>query len=173
MFTITQTVDSVEFDNLVMRPEIWKGISVDEDPAPRPLFEQFQHYKPIYLRVHNGDLFGGYFLLHPMAPFMTVWMVHTILDTTCRGRNAIQAGKDATRHMFENTNCERLVSYITNDAPHTRLFAKAVGFSFSGETYTGEGLRSGKPVEVEPVYFDKSDWLDKYLLSPPPNPVIK
>lgn len=63
---------------------------------------------------------------------MTLFEVHTMILSEGRGRGAIEATREAAQWIFENTNCEKIVTYVPKFNRKARIFAKMVGMKDEG-----------------------------------------
>lgn len=119
------TIADLDIANSIMRhPDVFPFIRDDyspdvEDFTARTLLEMPMVY---FLLPSPGCLFI-------LVPFVTSTMYegHTAVVPESRGKQAIQAGKDAIRWMFENTRCERIVGFFPESNRRALLGAIHMG----------------------------------------------
>lgn len=70
------------------------------------------------------------FLLFPRT--VTMWEVHTMILPEGRGRKAIIDGHRALDWLFENSSCEKVISYIPAFNGKALFYAKKVGMKVEG-----------------------------------------
>ncbi|MDE2098679.1 MAG: hypothetical protein KGL39_15600 [Patescibacteria group bacterium] len=82
--------------------------------------------------------------------------VHTLLARSCRGAQAIRAGRQAIREAFKLPAVQRLVSYCPGNLPQTYFFAIYCGFHLAGIA-TWRWLKNGISFPVKIVELNRKD----------------
>ena len=62
----------------------------------------------------------------------TLWEVHTMIMPEGRGKEAVEATRGAAKWFFENSKCEKIITYIPVFNRKAKLFAKLVGMKEEG-----------------------------------------
>jgi len=82
--------------------------------------------------------------------------VHTHLLASCRGRDAIQAGRMATQYILEKPDVEKMVSFCPDNMPEVYLFARYCGWHKAG-MHTKKWLKNGVEYALRIVEATKKD----------------
>lgn len=121
---IIKPIDDMELIKETMtRPYIWPHIhddtaSLDDFTPAEPINEWI-----MYLGVFD-DEYCGFFLV--VRKNSITYEIHTVLEKWCRGQRAIDAAKAVVEWVFDNTDCQRLVTEIPDgNAPAERLAINA------------------------------------------------
>lgn len=125
--SVNRCVDFRLLEKFLQDPEIYS--KVIDDSAP-PVEQAFLSPEGLYLLVRKEGVPVGFFGLQ-MRPDAT-YMVHTLLGKSCRGRDALTAGKLGTEWAFENTHTPALESVVIEGNRPAEWFARMCGFSVVG-----------------------------------------
>lgn len=156
---VRQTRDAKLIDSLVKDKDVWPGLVDDSCPGPDEIDIASVVDKFIFLEVvSDGSASGVIIATKPNEDGVSE--VHTILTATCRGRDAINAGKKAINWLFSNAECKRLESYCYSDSPHVYFFAKCCGFSCLRKR-PHPVTRQGKPVDVFDLFLNNPTYSQK------------
>lgn len=79
-------------------------------------------------------------LLHPnehtifmmIARSMTLYEVHTMITPEGRGKMGVEAGREVAKWFFENSTCEKIITYVPFYNKPAKIFARAVGMQNEG-----------------------------------------
>lgn len=102
-----RTFDAGLINRIFKHPKVWRHVSDDFSPAR----EDFDCSSAIgvegiyFLSVCGGS---GIFMFHKHSEIL--YEVHTLLLPECWGREDIAAS--AARWMFENTPCEKIITWV-------------------------------------------------------------
>lgn len=99
---------------------------------------------------------GVLFILTPRN--LTTYEVHSMALPNARGSKVIEAGQDAIRWMFENTTCEKIISWIPEDNKRAKIFALRSGFKVEG-LITKSIKRNGVLLDQWEVAIEKERFL--------------
>lgn len=122
------TLDDTKYLNrIIHHPSIYPFITDDYAPFVEPkqgrLGETFLK-SDLYWVLSPAK--GAVFILTPRS--FTTYEVHTLILPAHRGRKAVNLGKEATKWFFENSTCEKLISWCPVTNPKAKLYAQLVGF---------------------------------------------
>lgn len=84
--------------------------------------------------------------------------VHTMMLPSCRGRDAVIAGKLAVEKIFERDEVKELVSYCPKSIPQTFFFARLVGFKKICDLTSG-WIKNGIDWPITIVHLTKEEFL--------------
>ena len=87
--------------------------------------KQFNRLDVVMLECRDKDEVLGFWILTFRSP--DVVEVHTCMSNKCRGKRAVQAGKQGITWVFTQTSANKVVSYCPSDARQALPFAMAVG----------------------------------------------
>ena len=85
-----------------------------------------------------------------------VFEVHTFLTSKCRGKSAIEAGKNAMRFVFGLPGVQKLISYCPDCLPESFFFARRCGWKFTGMS-EAKWTKLGVTYPVKAVEIAKED----------------
>lgn len=122
--------DYAYFDSVVSDPSIFSGISCDGqkigDFNTSALPEG-----TIFIEVGKNGERCGFFCF---AKTTDGYEQHTVLSDKCRGVSAITAGRMAIDLLRSITGCRLITSFVFANEPHTKWYARKLGFSETGES---------------------------------------
>lgn len=121
---IIKPIDNIDLiKETMLKPYIWPHIHDDTTSS-----DDFVPAEPVdgwimYLGVFDDD-YCGFFLV--VRKNSITYEIHTVLEKWCRGSRAIQAAKAVVEWIFDNTDCQRLVTEIPEgNIPAERLAINA------------------------------------------------
>lgn len=112
----------------ITHPRVWPSISDDSSPD-REDFVPVISDGIIYLGMYAADEYCGLFMLHPHNSIC--WEVHTCLLPNAWGRASIFTA-ECLEWIFENTQCQRLITNIPDGNPLAKRLALASGMQSFG-----------------------------------------
>jgi RimJ/RimL family protein N-acetyltransferase len=119
-----EPIDDMELiEQTMKRPYIWPHIH--DDTVSLNEFEPVapMHGWLMYLGVFD-DKYCGFFLLARKNSI--TYEIHTVLEKWCRGEKAVNAAISVIEWIFNNTECQRLVTEIPDgNVPAERLAINA------------------------------------------------
>ena len=123
------TIKDYELVNRIMsHPKIYPMMIDDHADPDHKELGSFLLMQPTIWMLHPAD----HILFMGVPRTMTVYECHTMIEPEGRGKSAIQSGIDAARYLFENSTCEKIITYVPFFNKRARIFAKVVGFKDEG-----------------------------------------
>ena len=89
---------------------------------------------------------------------MTIYECHTMITPEGRNKAAVGHAKEAAKWLFENTQCEKVITYVPVDNRKAKLFAHMVGFKSEG-TCTKSIRRNGELMDQWVLGLEKESFL--------------
>jgi hypothetical protein len=83
---------------------------------------------------------GGVWLVHPSEHVLfmatprtlTMFECHTMIEPAGRGRQAVADGIAAAKYLFENSTCQKIITYVPFFNKPAKVFARLAGFKEEG-----------------------------------------
>lgn len=116
-------------NNIIKDPDVYDMIYDDhsKESFKQNLGEAFlSNNQYVMLNPCKGCLF----MLTPST--FTLFELHTMIRKEARGRNAINAARDATSWLFKNTTCEKIITHIPKYNKQAKVFARMCNFELIG-----------------------------------------
>ena len=126
--------------------------SCPEDPSGFDFRAAMNSWIFLEVRRYPNSLPVGVFMFTPVDEHTVE--AHTLMTKFCRGSDAIDAGRKATKWIFENTKATKIVSYSFSDSPQVYWFARKLGLTKTSEE-PWEATRNGKKVTVNRLAIEK------------------
>jgi hypothetical protein len=124
--TVARTFDAAGLNAVAAKADIASDIGVAE--GEEVSFDAVCEQSDRHIVVTNGV--DAWMIAEFVSP--AVYRCHSIFDTTCRGRAAVQAGKLLVKWMWDNTTASMLIGATPIENRKARLFNRWVGFSSDG-----------------------------------------
>jgi RimJ/RimL family protein N-acetyltransferase len=140
---IERTKDWELIKRIVTDKSVYSKVSDDESPAAKD-WQPSQHEQAYYLLVKNGIDELGIFYVAPQNG--VTYQVHTCLLPHAYGPKAAVAAKELLDWVFENTNCERLVTEIPEYNSLALRFALKAGmekYGYNPKSFKKDGVLHG------------------------------
>jgi len=134
---------------------VWDSISDDgcDDDIKTKIAETFLYNPNVYIL---NPMPNAVFVLIPQNAI--TYEVHTAIKQESRGRVGFKAGRDAIKWMFENTGCQKLISWVPEFNRSALVFASMNGFDIEG-TSKKSFLKNGELFDQILVGLTKGGWL--------------
>lgn len=142
MIEIVKTGDAELVKAIITHPKIYPFVTEDGAPAPEVFSVRglVDHPGIHFLAPIADDQVAGVFMVHSETP--SIYVVHTCILPEFWGR-AEEAGRELIRWVFQNTKCNKLVTYVPKDNRLAYRLAIAVGMQEQGcitESYMKNGV---------------------------------
>jgi len=150
MIEVHTTDDLSTLRRLIADDEIRRALGDDATPENPDLKTFVPEGSRVYEVTVDGAP-GGVFVLRPEQE--GTFEVHTVLDHSCRGKQALTAARQMLADMFAR-GATGIRSQVFNDAPAARWFARQLGFrEVSQHPYPN--TRNGHSVEIVNLYLPR------------------
>lgn len=113
----------------IRHPRIWPSVSDDGSGSPDQ-FTPTVSESITYLGMFESGQFLGLFMLHPHNSIC--WEVHTCLLPAAWGKTANLCAALCIEWIFENTECQRLITNVPEDNSLAKRLAASVGMTKFG-----------------------------------------
>lgn len=134
-------------------PRVYPHVSDDFSPAPGDLANCLHPVDSVfYLAAYDGEEYLGLFFLHQHNSVM--YEVHTCLLPNAWGGRSVDAAKACAAWMFENTPCQRIVTYVPVDNVLALRLARNSGMQQIGINHDSI-MRGGKLVSQHMLGLSK------------------
>lgn len=121
---INPTTDYKFIKSVVTHPQVWSWVS--DDFCHIDDFEPDIHH--LYLEVVDGERMG-FFALKPINSIM--WEIHTTMLPQAWGKT-IDYAKSVLVWIFENTNCQKVVTFVPENNAKALKLAEKSGMTLEG-----------------------------------------
>jgi len=134
---IYRTRDAALHNLIVNKPEVRRtfGIYIND---PRPITFDEHAQRDDYFLLTNGK--NACAIMDMVSP--AVYDGHSLFDPACRGRDAIEQGREIIAWMWKNTQAQIIVGKTPAQNRAARMFNRWVGFTSDG-TGTFESVDGG------------------------------
>lgn len=138
MITLAQSFDVPLIDSIIRDESVFPFVNEDTITDPKdftsePLVFDANNY---FFRVDLDGVCVGCF------GFLGIEM-HTCLLKTCRGKNAVDAGRKVLGYFLSLSGAKEILSFAFKELPHTLWYAKQLGFSRYGKEISNSIKRNG------------------------------
>lgn len=146
MVHVIQTLDLDYVADTLESPDVLPFVVDDSSPAMshEQIVEGFHRIGGLFLAVLRGTERVGAFWFRLTEP--ATYEAHTMLLRSCRGRDAVEAGKAAIAWVFAHTDCTRIISHAFSDSPAVSWFCRKVGLTQYDRT-KHSATRGGREVD--------------------------
>lgn len=129
---IQRSTDASLIKRVITHPRVYPHVSDDSSPDPEKFYvsEAVKHPNVYFLLAYDGNELLGLFMVHQHNGVM--YEVHTCLLPNAWGEKATEAGKKLIRWVFENTPCEKLITFVPEGNTLALRFAKRCGLRLEG-----------------------------------------
>lgn len=118
--------------SIVTHPKIYPHVADDTAPPPEEFDPSVAAEHPGYyfLVARDGEEVLGLFMVHQHNGVM--FEIHTCLLPSAWGERALEAGRAVLRWVFDNTPCEKLITFVPKYNRLAKKFALACGLVEEG-----------------------------------------
>lgn len=129
MITLEPTTDLAWLNSVLHDPSVWPWIVNDE--VPDVSAEELIKAGVEFVAVLKDGTKVGAFALHPEASGNGTQM-HTCLLPSCRGRQAVEAGRLLLTQCLRRPECRAVTGFVPDDNRAAGWFARRIGLEPTG-----------------------------------------
>lgn len=128
---IERTRDIALIRSIITHPKVYPHVADDSAPPPESFdpSEAVAHPNVYFLLARGSELLG-LFMVHQQNGVM--YEVHTCLLPWAYGETATKAGKALISWVFENTPCEKLITFVPQGNSLAYHYARRCGLKLEG-----------------------------------------
>lgn len=155
MISVVPTKDIQAINRLINHPDIAPHVRDDSIPLGQVDISCLNPDTNAFFLVMDSEQPVGFVIMLGLG--CHVYEQHSGMLKTHRGHNALRAGREVLRLMFESTDCLTISTWAWASAKHVIRMAKALGF-VEGQRMMWPNTVNGQ--RMERVMFSQSirDW---------------
>jgi RimJ/RimL family protein N-acetyltransferase len=153
--TTVATPEDMDMVRAIMaHPKVWPWISDDHSPSVES-FTPSANPVITYLLLDDGEECLGLYMLFPYSA--TCWEIHTCLLPRGWGSIGLECAKAVLDWLFNNTPCEKLISWVPEDNDYAYKYSINAGLRLEG--VNGKSVRrNGKLLDQSLFGITKESW---------------